>query len=165
MPKIPWKSNSIKYLYWVVGRKFTLKLGITWAWMIDTIRTSLHFGHPPFVKASGKYDNVTPCITLPLPWTAPFGIMTLLVGINLAQTLFDVVLPPAQLHPFYTSHWSLHPSPLTVLPSSQAYSYLFPSPQIYSHIENVIVGVRFIVVNENPEVHWVQVFSSLQLEQ
>ncbi len=39
MANIPWKSNSIKYLYWVVGKKLILKLGMTWAWIIETNKT------------------------------------------------------------------------------------------------------------------------------
>ena len=104
IPKIPWKSNSIKYLYCVVGKKFTLKLGITWAWIIDTIRTSLHCGQPAAVRPSGKYDKVTPCMTFPLNWTEPFVVMKLLVGIIFMQLLLAVVVPPVQLHPFSTSH-------------------------------------------------------------
>lgn len=78
-------------------------------------------------------------------------------------SLFDED-PPVQAQPFSTVQVLLHPSPLTVLPSSQARTYLLLSPQVYlQKLEKMLFVVDEL--REKPEEQDVQIVLVKQFKQ
>lgn len=54
VPKIFEKSNLATNLYWVVGIKLTVVIGIKGDETTDTLNKDEHNGHPPAVKFAGR---------------------------------------------------------------------------------------------------------------
>ena len=71
-------------------------------------------------------------------------------------------VPPTQVHPVYTSHYLLQPSPEILLPSSQFLSYLFPSPQTSEQIFKLRLGVTLWLKMVNPSTQSVHSIAETQ---
>lgn len=72
--------------------------------------------------------------------------------------------PPVQVQPTYAVQVLLHPSPETVLPSSQASTNLLPSPQVYlQKLEKMLLVEDEL--REKPEEQDVQIVLVKQFRQ